>query len=175
MIEITKSIVLHPTTLESTTDIYNAIISERNYLRKWLPFVDFTQQESDTLAYVQSVIDNQEAQYSIYDADKFIGRIGFNHMDSVNHKAEIGYWIIEEAQGKGIVSRSVKELLTMGFTELNLNKVVIRAGVDNAKSRNIPEKLGFTLEGIERDGELLVDNKYTDLAIYGLLKREFLV
>lgn len=175
MIEITKTIVLHPTTLESTTDIYNAIISERNYLRKWLPFVDFTQQESDTLAYVQSVIDNQEAQYSIYDADKFIGRIGFNHMDSVNHKAEIGYWIIEEAQGKGIVSRSVKELLTMGFTELNLNKVVIRAGVDNAKSRNIPEKLGFTLEGIERDGELLVDNKYTDLAIYGLLKREFLV
>ena len=175
MIEITKSIVLHPTTLESTTDIYNAIISERNYLRKWLPFVDFTQQESDTLAYVQSVIDNQEAQYSIYDADKFIGRIGFNHMDSVNHKAEIGYWIIEEAQGKGIVSRSVKELLTMGFTELNLNKVVIRAGVDNAKSRNIPKKLGFTLEGIERDGELLVDNKYTDLAIYGLLKREFLV
>ena len=175
MIEITKTIVLRPTTLESTTDIYNAIISERNYLRKWLPFVDFTQQESDTLAYVQSVIDNQEAQYSIYDADKFIGRIGFNHMDSVNHKAEIGYWIIEEAQGKGIVSRSVKELLTMGFTELNLNKVVIRAGVDNAKSRNIPKKLGFTLEGIERDGELLVDNKYTDLAIYGLLKREFLV
>lgn len=175
MIEITKTIVLRPTTLESTTDIYNAIISERNYLREWLPFVDFTQQESDTLAYVQSVIDNQEVQYSIYDADKFIGRIGFNHMDPANHKAEIGYWIIEKAQGKGIVSKSVKELLIMGFTELNLNKVVIRAGVDNAKSRSIPERLGFTLEGVERDGELLVDNKYTDLAIYGLLKREFLL
>lgn len=175
MIEITKTIVLRPTTLESTSDIYHAIVRERNYLREWLPFVDFTKQESDTLAYVQGVIDNQEIQYSIYDADKFLGRIGFNHMDSQNHKAEIGYWIIEEAQGKGIVTRSVKELLMMAFTELNLNKIVIRAGIENSKSRSIPERLGFTLEGIERDGELLVNNKYTDLAIYGLLKREFLL
>ncbi len=173
MIEITETIVLQPTTLKSTSDIYEAIIRERDYLRTWLPFVDWTKQESDTRAYVQGVIDNEEIQYSIYDSNKFIGRIGFNHMDSLNHKAEIGYWIIEEAQGKGIITKSVKELLIMAFTELNLNKIVIRAGIGNIKSRNIPEKLGFTLEGIERDGELLVDNKYTDLAIYGLLKREF--
>lgn len=175
MIKITETLVLRPTTLESTSDIYKAIARERNYLRTWLPFVDWTQDESNTLEYVQGVIDNEEVQYSIYDSDKFIGRIGFNHMDSLNHKAEIGYWIIEEEQGKGIVTRSVKELLILGFTDLNLNKVVIKAGVGNIKSRSIPEKLGFTLEGIERDGELLVDNKYTDLAVYGLLKKEFKV
>lgn len=175
MIEITETIVLRPTTLESTSDIYQAIIRERIYLRTWLPFVDWTKGESDTLAYVQGVIDNEEVQFSIYDADKFIGRIGFNHMDTINHKAEIGYWIIEEAQGKGIVTKSVKELLILAFTDLDLNKIVIRAGIGNTKSRKIPEKLGFTLEGIERDGELLVDNKYTDLAVYGLLKKEFKV
>lgn len=175
MIEITKTIVLRPTTLDSISDIYNAIKSNRNYLRTWLPFVDSTTDESYTRAYVQSVIDNEEVQYSIYDSNKFIGRIGFNHMDSINHKAEIGYWIIEEAQGKGIITKSVKELLMLAFTDLNLNKIVIKAGVENTKSRSIPERLGFTLEGIERDGELLVDNKYTDLAVYGLLKREFRV
>lgn len=175
MIKITETLVLRPTTLESTSDIYEAITRERDYLRTWLPFVDWTQDESNTLEYVQGVIDNEEVQYSIYDSDKFIGRIGFNHMDALNHKAEIGYWIIEEAQGKGIVTRSVKELLILGFTDLNLNKIVIKAGIGNAKSRSIPEKLGFTLEGIERDGELLVDNKYTDLAVYGLLKKEFKV
>ncbi len=175
MIEITKTIVLRPTTLESTSDIYEAIISNRNYLRTWLPFIDSTIDESYTQAYVQSVIDNEEVQYSIYDSNKFIGRIGFNHMDSANHKAEIGYWIIEEAQGKGIITKSVKELLMLAFTDLNLNKIVIKAGVENTKSRSIPERLGFTLEGVERDGELLVDNKYTDLAVYGLLKREFKV
>lgn len=173
MIKITNTIVLHPTTLESTTDIFQAIIREQTYLREWLPFVDFTKEESDTHAYVQSVIDNEEIQYSIYDNDKFLGRIGFNHMDSLNNKAEIGYWIIKEAQGKGIVTKAVKKLLMMAFTELKLNKIVIRAGVENIKSRSIPERLGFTLEGIERDGELLIDNKYTDLAVYGLLKREF--
>ena len=175
MIEITKTIVLRPTTLELASDIYEAIIGNRSYLRTWLPFVDSTTDESYTRAYVQSVIDNEEIQYSIYDSNKFIGRIGFNHMDSINHKAEIGYWIIEEAQGKGIITKSVKELLMLAFTDLNLNKIVIKAGIENTKSRSIPERLGFTLEGIERDGELLVDNKYTDLAVYGLLKREFKV
>lgn len=175
MIEITQTVVLRPTTLDSISDIYKAIKSNRNYLRTWLPFVDSTTDESYTRAYVQSVIDNEEVQYSIYDFNKFIGRIGFNHMDSINHKAEIGYWIIEEAQGKGIITKSVKELLMLAFTDLNLNKIVIKAGVENTKSRSIPERLGFTLEGIERDGELLVDNKYTDLAVYGLLKREFRV
>lgn len=175
MIEITKTIALRPTTLESTSDIYEAITKNRNYLRTWLPFIDSTNDESYTHAYVQGVVDNEEIQYSIYDSDKFIGRIGFNHMDSVNHKAEIGYWIIEEAQGKGIITQSVKKLLIQAFSDLNLNKIVIKAGIENIKSRNIPEKLGFTMEGIERDGELLVDNKYTDLAVYGLLKREFKV
>lgn len=175
MIEITQTIVLLPTTLESVSDIYDAIVKNRSYLRTWLPFVDSTMDESYTRAYVQGVIDNEEVQYSIYDSDKFIGRIGFNHMDSINHKAEIGYWIIEEAQGKGIVTKSVKELLMQAFTDLKLNKIVIKAGIENTKSRNIPEKLGFTLEGIERDGELLVDNKYTDLAVYGLLKKEFTI
>lgn len=173
MIEITKTITLRPTTLDSVSDIYEAIIRNKNYLRKWLPFVDLTTDESFTRAYVQSVIDNEEIQYSIYDSDKFVGRIGFNHKDSSNHKAEIGYWIIEEAQGKGIVTKSIKELLMLAFSDLNLNRVTIRAAVENTKSRNIPERLGFTLEGVERDGELLVDNKYTDLAVYGLLKREF--
>lgn len=57
---------------------------------------------------------------------------------------------------------------------MGMNRVQIKVAIDNKKSRKIPEKLGFQIEGIEREGELLVDNVYTDIAVYSLLKKEYL-
>lgn len=73
------------------------------------------------------------------------------------------------------MTEAIKSLLMLAFTKLGLNSVRIHVATKNIKSRNIPERLGFTLEGILRDGELLVDNDFTDLAIYSLLKKEFII
>jgi len=99
--------------------------------------------------------------------------IGLNNTDLANNKTEIGYWICQDMQGKGLVIQSVSKLLALTFGEFNINKVTIKVGISNYKSRKIPEKLNFVFEGIERDAELLSNNKYTDLAIYSLLKREY--
>lgn len=175
MIEITPNIILKPISLDMVSDIYNTIDTEREYLRVWLPFVDNTLDDSVIHAFVSSKLETGQIVFTIYDNDKFIGLIGFHNLDNANRKAEIGYWLSEKAQGKGIITQAVKELLMMAFTELNLNSIRILAAVDNLKSRRIPEKLGFTLEGITRDGELLVDNKFTDIAVYSLLKKEFTI
>jgi len=37
-------------------------------------------------------------------------------------------------------------------------------------SKNIPKKLGFKFEGIERQGELLTGDFYTDLEVYSKLR-----
>jgi len=173
MIEISNTVVLRCISLDDVQAIFNTINTERAYLRKWLPFVDSTLQQSDTFAYIQKVIEEDQILYTIWDEGRFVGLIGFNNLDTVSKKAEIGYWISETAQGKGIVSMSVKELLQYAFDDLELNKIWIKVAVNNERSRKIPERLGFTLEGIEREGELLIESKFTDLAIYGLLKSEF--
>ena len=54
-----------------------------------------------------------------------------------------------------------------------MNRVVIRASVDNVRSRVIPHRLGFTLEGIERQSELLYDDTFQDMAIYSMLASEW--
>jgi ribosomal-protein-serine acetyltransferase len=56
---------------------------------------------------------------------------------------------------------------------MDVNRIQIRCGTMNLSSRKIPERLGFMLEGIERDGELLSNGIYTDLAVYSLLKKEW--
>lgn len=173
MIRISDAITLRCISLDDVHVVFDTINMERAYLRKWLPFVDDTLQESDTFAYVQKAIEENQIQYTIWYNDVFAGLVGFNHMDETNKKTEIGYWLSESLQGKGIITQSVKELLSYAFDELDINKIQIKAAVENERSRRIPERLGFSLEGIERDGELLVDSIFTDLAVYGLTKKDF--
>ena len=42
----------------------------------------------------------------------------------------------------------------------------------NTASNAIPLRLGFTHEGTERDGELLITGKYTDINVYSILKED---
>ena len=175
MIHLNETIVLKPIEIGVEKDIFNTIDREREYLREWLPFVDLTKGEEDTLGFVKETIDTGQTVFTIHESNEFIGLIGFNNMDTVNQKAEIGYWISENKQGRGIITCAVKKLLEIAFRELSLNSIRIHASTSNTKSSNIPKKLGFSLEGIMRDGEMLVDNKFTDLAIYSILKKEFIV
>lgn len=70
------------------------------------------------------------------------------------------------------MTKSCAALLALCFTALDLERVEIRAAVDNSKSRAIPKRLGFVEEGCIRQGEYLYD-KYVDLVVYGQLKKEW--
>lgn len=174
-IEITENIQLRAISLDAVADIFNALNAERKRLRTWLPFVDNTLKEEDTRQYVQNSLDEGSIQYCIYYRNEFAGLIGFNNIDATNKKLEIGYWLLSKHEGKGIITYSVRELLMYAFCELGMNKVQIKAATENHKSRKVAQRLDFTLEGIERDGELLADARFTDLAVYGILKKEFTI
>jgi ribosomal-protein-serine acetyltransferase len=66
----------------------------------------------------------------------------------------------------------VTALLRHGFRTLKLNRIEIRAGVRNRRSRAIPERLGFRHEGTLRQAEWLAD-RFVDHAVYGLLVGEW--
>ncbi len=55
---------------------------------------------------------------------------------------------------------------------MDLNRVQINCAVENLRSRAVPERLGFKLEGTLRQTEILED-KSGNWAIYGLLKSEW--
>ena len=76
------------------------------------------------------------------------------------------------SQKKGIITQSMRALVDFAFDELEMNRVQVKCAVANYASKNIPQRLGFQKEGIERDGELLTDGKFTNLEIYSLLKKD---
>ncbi|MDU1889244.1 MAG: GNAT family protein [Dysgonomonas sp.] len=173
MMKVSDDIILNPLSVDDIFKIFNTLNDEREYMREWLPFVDTTREVEDTASFVNHVLQTDEKQFTISFQDKFVGLIGFKDTDILNKKTEIGYWLSQFAQGKGIITQSVNRLLEYAFNEMDINRVQIKVAVGNHKSRRIPEKLGFQFEGMERDGELLVDNVFTDIVVYSLLKREF--
>ncbi len=159
-----------------TDELYRLSDDNRSYLREWLPWVDRTQSVEHSKEYIQFAM-NQYASHSGFQAgifydDRLVGCIGLHQIDWTNNKASIGYWLAEAYQGKGIMSKACAAVISYLFDELRLNRVEIRAAVQNSKSRAIPERLKFVNEGVIRQAEWLYDH-YVDHVVYSMLNEEW--
>ena len=85
--------------------IFKAVESNRNWLVKWLPFVNHTNKLKDTKAYITSIIKKRDETgdevYVIWYKGDFAGLISFLNTDKVNEKTELGYWLVEQYTGEG--------------------------------------------------------------------------
>ncbi len=175
-ITVNKNIRLEPLNLLMAETIFNTIVRDRDYLETWLPFIEMTNHISDTENFIKSVTRKDELKkdeiFSIWYKEEFAGLIGFKDTDWINMKTEIGYWLAEKMQGKGIMTACVKKLISYAYRKLKMNRIQIKVAVGNTKSAAIPQKLEFQFEGIERSGELH-KNKFLDLQIYSLLRSDF--
>jgi ribosomal-protein-serine acetyltransferase len=176
IIKVDSEIELKQLERADAIDIFKTIDSQREYLGRWLPFVEFTKKLEDSEVFVESVInapeDRFEYVFAIRKGKEFVGLIGFKGTDKANKKTEIGYWLSEPNQRQGIITKSVEKLCDFAFNELDINRIQIKCAVGNESSIKIPQRLGFIFEGIERQGELLNGNVFTDLEVYSKLKSE---
>ena len=151
--------------------IFQIIDRDREYLKEWLPFVNFTKKVGDTELFIESISSPENVRdeiFSIWYNEEFAGLVGFKDTDWTNKKTEIGYWLAQPMQGKGIIYACVQKLLSYAFQKLKLNRVQIKVAEGNQKSEAIPQKLNFTFEGIERAGELH-GKDYLNLKIFSRL------
>lgn len=175
-LELDEEITLKHVEESDAAEIFRLTNKSRNELREWLPWVDGTKTKRDSLAFIQMTLQAFEARKGlncgIYYRGGLCGMVGYNLIDWQNRTGHIGYWLATDFVGHGIMSRSVSGLIDYGFYELDLNRMEIRAAVENGKSRAIPERLGFKQEGVIRQGEWLYDH-FVDHAVYGMLRAEW--
>jgi RimJ/RimL family protein N-acetyltransferase len=86
---------------------------------------------------------------------------------------EIGYFIVEDYQGKGYITEAVKRMIEFLFNELQANKLVIHTKATNKKSIGIAERCGFTKEACIREGGRTNEGEIVDMLYFGLLKSEY--
>ncbi len=154
---------------EDVPDIFVSIDTQRRHLGRWLPFVADTHQIEQTRQVVAGMLaDTANPVYTIRDGETFTGLIGFKSADAGKRSIEIGYWLREEQQGKGIMTAAVRALCDLAFGEMGMRRVEIRCGTGNLPSNRIPQRLGFLRSHVEEQGEQLSDGAWIDLDVYVL-------
>ena len=175
-IKINEKLTLKLRHEEDVENVFNLVDKNREHLRMWLPWVDSTLSQGDTRLYIQKCLDGfkerKTADFGIFYDGTLVGSMGFNKIDLENSWAEIGYWLGEDFQGKGIITECVKAMIGYGFNDLGLHRIQIRCDSNNVKSKKIPEKFGLRLEGIIRENHKK-GSVYSDGLIYGILKNEW--
>lgn len=175
-IRIDDEIELRTFEIQDAEALYVLIDANRDHLRPWMSWIDTTTSVKD----MRSFIWHSQARQSqnngfnagIFYQSKLAGVIGFHFIDHEDRKTEIGYWLAASMQGKGLMTRVCHAMVDYAFHELKLNRVEIQVAIDNARSRAIPERLGFTQEGILRDDVWLRDH-FVDHVVYSMLAREW--
>ncbi len=156
-------------------ELYEVVAANREFLSEWLPWPPMQTLDITREFIVRSrtqAPDNQGFQAAIIDGGRLVGGIGFHRLDWQNRSTSIGYWLAEDAQRRGLATAAVAALIDHAFGAWKLNRIEIRAGVGNRRSRAIPERLGFTEEGVLREAELVGD-RYIDHVVYGILARDW--
>ncbi len=175
-IRVNEDIELRSLENKNAKELYHLIDNNRLYLREWLPWVGGTTSVEVIKQFIKSSkkqqADNNGFQAGIFYKGKIAGIAGLHGIDWSNKKTSIGYWMAAEYQGNGIMTQCCKAIINHVIKELGLNRVEIRAAEFNKKSRAVPERLGFTMEGISRQVEWLYDH-YADHVIYAILAKDW--
>lgn len=162
--------------VQDAESLFSLIDTSRDYLREWLPWVDANVSVEQSREFIQLTLQqfasNRGFQAGIIYEGQLVGVIGFHQVNLEHSQVSIGYWLGDGFQGLGIMTRACRAMVDIAFTEYRLNRVEIRAGVGNRKSRAIAERLGFTEEGVCRQGERHAGG-FIDHAIYGVLAGEW--
>jgi ribosomal-protein-serine acetyltransferase len=156
-------------------ELHAAIEANREELARWLPWAA-GQTFEDTVEFLRrtetQVAGNDGFQAAIVCREEIAGVVGFHSVDWGNRSTGIGYWLAAKHQGRGTMTAAVRALTDHALSTWELNRVEIRAAVENRRSRAIPERLGFQQEGILRAAEQ-VQGRHLDSVVYSMLAADW--
>ena len=170
-IKINDKLSLVIPSLSCAPEIFDLIDNDRDHLRTWLPWVDSTITADDTLKNLSERIEKfkKGEQASFYGTlnGNFVASVGFISLK--DNEGEIGYWLLSQYGGKGLMTTFVNACVDYGFKHLNLDRIVIKCAEGNSKSANIAKRLGFT-QSEKSEGKRIRNGSEHDTIVFTLDK-----
>lgn len=107
---------------------------------------------------------------TLKDNPKLIGIIGHYRIKPEHYRAEIGYMLLPEYHGKGIISEAIKEVVNYGFCVMKLHSIEAVIDPENYASEKVLKKNGFVKETHLKENEFF-DERFLDTVIYSILNK----
>lgn len=105
---------------------------------------------------------------TIKDDPRLIGTIGFWKIDKDHHRGQIGYMLMPEFHGKGLMQEAITAAIDYGFTRMKLHTIEAHVNPGNADSIKLLEKNRFEREAYHREN-YHYNGKFLDTAVYALI------
>lgn len=174
-LRVSTSHELRPLDESDLDELHLLIELNRARLAQWMGWAE-RQTREQTFDFIRrtraQAARNDGFQMALVGAGRIVGVAGFHSVDWQNRATSIGYWMAASEQGRGTMTGAVRALVDHALGEWQLNRVEIRADIENLRSRAIPERLGFVYEGTLRQA-YRVGDRYSDDAVYSMLAEDW--
>lgn len=161
---------------ENAEELFNLIDSNREHLGKFLAWVEGNSTVEDSLNFINSLdhgnIYSEKFALCIVHRNKIVGIVDFHKGKTSSKSLEIGYWLAKEFIGQGLMTRSCAGFIDYAYKNSDVNRIVICTATRNFKSQAIPERLGFTKEGVGRQYGM-INGEYFDVNVNSILRSEW--
>ncbi|SEG30087.1 GNAT family N-acetyltransferase [Flavobacterium urumqiense] len=137
------------------------------------PLVKTIDNALEHIAMINAKIENNEGinwAITYKGSPKLIGIIGHYRIKPEHHRAEIGYMLHKEYNGKGIITEAVQEVVKYGFNEMKLHSIEAIIDPENFGSEKVLQKCGFIKEAHFKENEFF-EGRFLDSVIYSILNK----
>lgn len=167
--------------MDDLNNYYELIENNRKRLEDFFAgTVAITKTLDDTRVHLEDVTEKTESKnyfpFIVVDNNtgNIISSLQVKSVDWSIPKAELGYYVDTDYEGKGIVTTATDKIIDFCFNELEMRKLYIRTHESNIASIKVAEKNGFTKEGVIRSDYKTTKGELIDVIYYGLLRDEYL-
>ncbi|MDI1306153.1 MAG: GNAT family N-acetyltransferase [bacterium] len=137
------------------------------------PLVKSIDDALEHIAMIDAKIESNEGinwAITYKDNPKLIGIIGHYRIKPEHFRAEVGYMLLPEFHGKGIISEAIKEVVNYGFNEMKLHSIEAIIDPENFGSARVLEKNNFVKEAHLKENEFY-EGRFLDTVIYSILNK----
>ena len=149
----TRRLVLRPLTIADADAI--AALRSNDTVNKYLERVKKTTIE-EALKFIDKITENINTNESIYwvialqDNNQLIGTICFWNIIIEDDTAEIGYELLPDYHGKGIMQEAITAVINFGFEKMKIKTITAFLMATNIASIKLLEKNDFKLATAEK-------------------------
>ncbi|MEO8236569.1 MAG: GNAT family N-acetyltransferase [Flavobacterium sp.] len=167
----TERLILRQITNEDVKEIFELRSNPETMKYIPRPLVKTTDDALEHIAMIEEkIVKNVGINWGITlkGRPEILGIIGYYRIQPENYRAEIGYMLLPEHHGKGIISEAVNRLITYGFDDLKLHSIEAVIDPQNFASEKVLQKCGFVKEAHFKESDFY-EGKFLDKVIYSLL------
>ena len=154
--------------------LWEAVDESRDHILPWLPWGDTHKSPADSEVFARrfaaSWLTREDLILGVWDSsgNRFLGGSGLHRIDWETPSFEIGYWLRKSAVGRGYMTEAAWLITQMAFDNLGANRVYIHCAVGNDRSAAIPPRLGFVLEGVQRNAKRNTRGELHDMQVFAM-------